>query len=296
MKDSVSPKQVARAIGVSESSVKRWCDKNHLPAMLTAGGHRRIAMNDVVQFLKASGHALVEPEVLGLPAITGRTDRVIDRAAEQFKEALLAGDEMRCRQIAFDLFLAEHSVSTICDQLIASVFEQVGDLWECGTAEIYQERLGCEITLRLMHELRYVLPTPAAKAPLAIGGAPDGDQYNLATTMVELVLRDKGWRAVSLGDNLPLATMMAAISDQRPKLFWLSISHLERPSDFLQEYNQFYNTVGQSVAVVVGGRALTPQIRQQMHYAAYCENLKQLEAFAQTLHAPVTGTKSEPLD
>ena len=40
---------------------------------------------------------------------------------------------------------------------------------------------------------------------------------------------------------------------------------------------------GLDVAFVVGGRALTEPIRQQMKYAAYCDNLQHLEAFAQTL-------------
>ena len=141
----------------------------------------------------------------------------------------------------------------------------------------------CEIALRVLHEVRSFLPSPPAEAPLAIGGATEGDQYNLATTMVELVLRDAKWNAVSLGDNLPFETLAAAIKQQRPRLFWLSCSHISNPAAFLEGYNDLYDEFGLDVALVVGGRALTEEIREQMKYAAYCDTMQHLESFAQTL-------------
>ena len=71
MNEFVTPKQVARAIQVSESSVKRWCDKGVIPTQKTAGGHRRIQLAGLVRFLRESGQVLARPEVIGLPATTG---------------------------------------------------------------------------------------------------------------------------------------------------------------------------------------------------------------------------------
>ena len=272
-------------MGVSESSVKRWCDKGLLETQYTAGGHRRIATGKVIEFLKSRSHRLVEPELLGLPATVGQSERVIQRTANQFEEALLAGNEPQCQQVLFDLYLANHKISAICDQVIAPVFERIGSLWECGSAEVYQERRGCELTLRAVQELRTILPVAPISAPLAMGGAPEGDQYNLATTLVELVLQDNGWKATSLGDNLPLESMAAAIRVHRPRLFWLSVSHLQDVSSFLPEYEQLFAEFGKEVAFVVGGRALTPEVRQQMCYSAYCDNMNHLEAFSQVLLA-----------
>ena len=283
MKDLVTPKQVARAIQVSESSVKRWCDKGVIPTQYTAGGHRRIPIGGLLDFLRSTKQQLVRPEVLGLPATTGQTNRVIDRAAGQLTEALVQGDEEQTRQIVFDLYLAAHSISAICDQVIAKSFVEIGDRWQCGDAEVYQERLGCEQTLRLLHELRMLIPAPPANAPIAIGGAIEGDQYDLATAMVELVLRDSKWNATSLGGNLPLNTLGPAIKQHRPKMFWVSASHLANESEFLRDYETLYSEFGMDVAFVVGGRALTQNIRQQMKYAGFCDNLQHLEAFAQSL-------------
>ena len=283
MNDLLTPKQVANAIAVSESSVKRWCDKGLIPTQYTAGGHRRIELAGLVPFLKAKQFSLANPEVLGLPSNTGKGIRIIERAVEPYLKALVAGDEEQARRILLDLYLADHSLSEICDRVIAPVFEQIGELWACGTAEVYQERRGCEITLHVIGELRSLVPQPPANAPLAMGAAPEGDQYNLATNMVELVLRDAGWNAVSLGDNIPLASMGHAIATQRPRLFWVSCSHLVDADTFIEQYNKLCEAHGHEVAFVVGGRALTEPIRQRMKHAAFCDTLSHLEALANTL-------------
>lgn len=283
MNQFFTPKQVSRAMQVSESSVKRWCDKDIIPTQYTAGGHRRIALSELIEFLRTSKHELVRPEVLGLPATSGQSIRVIDRSADQFAVALLKGDEEQCRRIILDLYLAEHSLSSICDLVFVKAFQIIGDRWQCGEAEVYQERRGCELAVRVLHELHKLVAQPQEDAPIAIGGAAEGDLYNMATTMLELVLRDNHWNAVSLGYNLPFQTLEAAIRQKSPKLFWLSVNHIPNEPEFVQSYNQLYDQFRNSVAFVVGGRALNEKIRNQIQYATYCDNIRHVESFAQTL-------------
>lgn len=294
MRQRVTPKQIARALDVSESSVKRWCDKGTITTQYTAGGHRRVPISGLVDFLRDSKYELVHPEALGIPPTSGATERVVRRATEAMVAALLAGDEDRCRQIAVDLYLARHTISEICDQVFAEAFRRIGNLWECGEAQIYQERRGCEITYRVLFELQTLLPTPPENAPLAIGGATAGDPYLLGTTMAELVLRQGGWRAASLGNNLPLSSLTTAIERQKPRLFWLSCSHLPDVDQFLVDYNRLYERTHEQTAIVVGGVALDERLRQQMNFSAYCENMQRLEAFAKTLVQTTPANNEEP--
>lgn len=292
MKNLFTPRQVAKAIDVSESSVKRWCDKGAIATRYTEGGHRRIALSELLEFLRTGKIELVNPAVLGLPVNIGSTPRALNRTSDQLAEALLAGEEQLCRQITLDLFLAEHSLSVICDEVFAAAFRSIGDCWAAGTAEIYQERRASEIALRLLHELRSLLPEIPSDAPLAVGGTVAGDHYALGTTMAELVLRDGKWNAVSLGDNLPFPTIAAAIKQQRPQLFWLSCSHVESTTEFLAGYHELYEEFGLDVAFVVGGLALTEDLRQQMKFSAHCDNLQHLEGFAQTLSGAISTEKA----
>ena len=295
MPEFLTPKQVARAIQVSESSVKRWCDKGVIASQKTAGGHRRIPLAELLEFLRATDRVLIRPEVIGLPASTGQTSRVTDRACRQLMNALVSGDEQQCRQITMDLYLAEHSISSICDRAIAPAFEMIGEAWECGDAEVYQERRGCEIALRVLRELRSLVPEPPQESSIAIGGAVEGDQYNIGTTMAELVLRDAKWNATSLGNNLPFETLAEAIKNHKPRLFWISCSHIANEDEFIRSYSALYEQFGLDVAFVVGGRSLVESLRQQMKYAAFCDNMQHLDSFAQTLRGASERTHGKQL-
>ena len=88
--------------------------------------------------------------------------------------------------------------------------------------EVYQERRSCEICMRVQHELRTHLPANEGAAPVAIGGTLSGDHYALPTGLIELVLKENHWNATSLGTNLPVETLLAAIEHHQPQLVWVS--------------------------------------------------------------------------
>ena len=282
MPDSYSPKQIARALEVSESSVKRWCDRGLIEFQKTAGGHRRVLLGELMRFLKEQRKSIVRPQLLGLPPARESHPGSYAGSAELFTQSLIAGDLDLCRQIILDLFLSEFSISKICDEFLAAAMEVIGDRWECGEVEVFQERRSCEIVLAVLHELRRLLPLPVAGQPIAIGATVEGDYYGLGTSMAELVLRDVGWNASSLGCNLPYETLAAAIRQHRPRLFWLSCSHLLGRQEFLANYGLLHEEFGLDVAFVVGGRELDDSLRRQMQYAAYCDNMQHLEAFSRT--------------
>lgn len=277
----ISPKQVAMALGVSESSLKRWCDQGMIATVRTAGGHRRISSASVVQFLQESGHRLAQPELLNLPAATTRGSQTFGDARQRVLRALLLGDRDTCRQVLFELHLAGQPAFAICDQVLAGAFAEIGQLWSCGDAQVYQERRACELCISVLDELRSMIAAPSARR-LAIGGTPECDPYVLPTTMVELVLLQAGWRSQSLGSRLPWDTMVAAVRNEKPQLYWISVSHLDDASRFITGYRDFYTQVHASTAVVVGGRALTEDIRRQMEFTAHCDTLQHLDAFVRT--------------
>jgi len=103
--------------------------------------------------------------------------------------------------------------------------------------------------------------------------------------MAEIALREAGWRADSYGAGHPVATLMAAIRAVRPRLFWLSVSTITSVPDFLTAYAELHATAVQCrVAVVVGGRALTEDIRRSMQYSAYGDTMRHLVSLARTLN------------
>ena len=285
MKELLTPNQVARALGVSEASLKRWCDKGLLQASRTVGGHRRLTVGGVMDFLRSSGHELVRPEVLGLPPATGKSEAAIDRVGTLVRAALEAGDQERLRRLIINLYLAGHTICEIGDRVIAPSFIEIGERWSHGDVEVYEERRGVEICLRVLHEMRTMLTPPLTDAPLEIGETLQGDPYSLPGTLVELTLAELGWRAQFYGVDHPAATLEAAIREIKPRLFCLSISALHDEDDFVAMYDTLFTTATAcNVPIAVGGRGITHGIRERIRYAAHCDTLAQLADFARALY------------
>jgi excisionase family DNA binding protein len=294
-RELLTPKQVAVAIGVSESSLKRWCDRGMLPTIRTMGGHRRIPMSGVLHFLKETGQPVVQPEVLGLPRLDRQTDRTVTQAIAELTDALVTGQNEVCRRIIFELYLNGQSLAGLCDDILRPTFFDIGDRWECGQVQVYEERTACEITQRILTELRLAWQQVDAQAPLAIGGTISGDEYRLPTSMCELVLLEAGWNALSLGTNLPFATWHAALETRRPKLLWLSLSYVADRDQLLAEYPQLFEHAQRlGIAVALGGNGVDDELRRALRFTTFCENMRQLEAFASSWRAAHDTNKPTP--
>ncbi|MEZ6057818.1 MAG: B12-binding domain-containing protein [Planctomycetaceae bacterium] len=284
MSKLISPKQFARAIDVSESTVKRWVDNGSIHAVKTAGGHRRLSVDVALRFARDHGHQLVRPETIGLPTVTQRTPNAITQERTALIESLVSGNEEASRQIILDLYLARHSLAVICDEVVAPAFCEIGNRWACGEVEVYMERRACELCLRLLHNIRDLVPSPGPEAPVALGCTLDGDPYTLAACMASLVLRDAGWNASSLGNMLPFTTIRRAIERERPKLVWLSVSTIRTQDRFVDEMNETVDLALQhGTAIAIGGRGLTPPLREKLRYSAFCETFQQLTTTAASL-------------
>lgn len=285
--EQFTPKQVARAIGVNESTIKRWCDLGRLPAVHTAGGHRRLSRREVLDFVRTSGLRLADPVALGLPAFTHcEPPKAGHPAKQRFRDALIAGDGRIAREIVLGLSLDRIPVSEIGDDVIAEAFRDIGELWDCGTVEVYEERRACEITLSVLRELRSCLPAQRPDGPRALAATPPGDRYSLAVALVELTLLENGWQSTSLGSSVPFESIGAAISEVRPKLLCLSVSHLDDEGQFVAGMHPLYETAAAAgTAIAVGGRALDPPVRRRLRYSTFCDTLRHLECFLAALQS-----------
>lgn len=231
-----SPKQVALALGVSESSVKRWVDTGQLTAAKTAGGHRKVSLPSVSEFVRKSGHELVQPQLLGLAAALPRAS--VERSQDALFAALIGGREEECRALIFGLYQRGESIVELGDRLIGPVFGRVGDGWKAGEVGVHQERRCCEVMMATLHELRRLLPPPTDDAPLALVATPSGDFSEVPVRMVELTLLAAGWRVFPAGSGLPLQEIAAATVRLRPQLVCVSATHLEDPEGFAGEYRR----------------------------------------------------------
>ena len=282
-----SPKQIAESLEVSESSIKRWCDRGLIPTFRTLGGHRRISAEALSKFLRDSDRELRRPELLGIPQVQRlvHVDLPGDPSAEKaaFREALIAGDDENCFEIIQTQIEKGYSIAKTAASFITDAMYGIGEAWNCNQLEIYQERVACGICARLVAKLRDSF-TIGKTARRAIGAAPEGDHYELPTALVELALRERGWNAINLGCNLPFDSILEAASNHRPDLVWLSITAMNDAESFAKAQRKFACELDGRIALIVGGRALTDQVRPNLVYTAHCDSIDQLTELASMMN------------
>ena len=280
----LSTPRASQVLGVSASTVKRWVDQGILPAHKTPGGHRRILATDLLRLVRGGRLPFVD-----LEPVSGTEAKRELPGSELLTERLVVALERGDAEAARSVVAATHElgmpVDRLADEVIAPAMARIGHGWETGRLDVYQEHRGTQTCLAALHDLRARIGPLPAGSPVAVGGSPESDHYLLATLLAELVLRENGWAAVNIGPNTPAASFRLALAQLKPRLLWISFSHLPDPVGFLTGYRPLYEDARVAgVAVVVGGRALTERVRARMPYTAFGDSMAHLAAFAQTLH------------
>ncbi|TWU55574.1 MerR family transcriptional regulator [Rubripirellula reticaptiva] len=290
-----SPRQLADALQASESSVKRWCDQGAIPTIRTVGGHRRITLDGLQHYLQTTNQVLLAPEALGLAKVPSIETISIpggeDPDQQSFRNFLAKGDEAACRRVLRSRLALGESLGQTADYFITDAMHGFGVAWQCDELDAYQERRGCDICIRLINELRSELPRLPAAAPVAIGGSPPHDPYQLPTALIELSLREIGWNATSLGSNLPIDSLLQAARDCSPKMVWLSVSTIEDQVSFVSDELRLADGLGEDVSLLIGGRALVDDIRSKLQYTGFCNSLKSLGELATMIRLNATRNR-----
>jgi excisionase family DNA binding protein len=291
--------QVARALGVSGATVKRWVDAGIIQAARTAGKHRLVPISEVRRMASELGTRVPSDGVrseLDESALQNINESVVDRLTG----FLRAGDATAARALIRTVSRACRNGGELADRLISPVMERIGHGWMVGSLDVYQEHLASSIVAAAIQErideLEIEKPAEAPRQR-ALGATTEGDFYILPGLLAELILREQGWDARNLGTNLPLRSLANAARELQPRLIFISINYLKDEDRFIREYFAFYQAIANlDAAVILGGRALRPELRAQLPYTAFGDRMSHLAEFARRFTPRETTSAPSPPD
>jgi excisionase family DNA binding protein len=289
----LSPRKLGEAVGVSESSLKRWIDEGRIRVSRTAGGHRRIDPAEAIRFIREAGLPLLKPQALGIPSLDLVPEAPSGQEAETHAlyDALASDRPSRVRAILQSAYVAGRSPAEICDSLIAGVMERLGDLWHHDAAGIHVEHRATDLCLQGLNLIRGLIPDPEPGAPVAVGGAPPGDPYLLPSLAAALTLASEGWREINLGPDTPLDVLADRAEEAGVLLVWLSVSGEVRRDELARDLERMARRLEDGgIHLMVGGRDvawLARRIGPRMHVGA---SMAELAAFAGGILAARAGT------
>jgi len=244
----LSTRELADALGVSESSLKRWVDAGRIVASRTEGGHRRIPLDEAMRFIRDNQQSIAHPELLDLPEIA------IARArGERFGTYLHDGDAVGARGWLVARYLEGATIAELADGPIRDAMHALGELWHHDLAGVFVEHRGTDACLQAVAQVRSMMTPPPDSAPLALGGAPSTDPYLLASQLAAMTLAEARMSSINLGPDTPVTAFEAAVARHHPKLVWISVS-AKLSAARGRELVDWMAKIPKRIAVVVGGQ------------------------------------------
>ena len=233
---------------MSESSLKRWADTGRIAASRTEGGHRRIALDEAVRFIRATGTPVVRPELLDMPEI----DVAHGHDGVALFEHLRLGDGRAVRGWILARYLGGASIAELCDGPIRAAMHDLGELWRHQPEGIFIEHRATDLCLQALAHVRGTVDPPA-DAPIALGCGPEDDPYLLPSFMAATVAASAGLRAVNLGPDTPVSALDHAVAHHRPALVWISATAPLAPAQ-ARAIARYLATLPRATVAVVGGQ------------------------------------------
>lgn len=288
----MTSKQAARLLGVSEASVKRWADGGLLPALKTAGGHRRFRPEDLAAFRQGASKATRLRSLSRVAAPEGEAPRLDERLADLMFETLVGGQSEEAASTLVNLHLQGHTAARIADVVLCPALRRIGDLWQSGELSVAEEHLATRTALSGLQALR-----AAAQPGGPSGGWPaiccsvEEDFHELPVHVAALTLEAGGWEVVNLGMSTPFYALAESVARFSPRLVCVASTVFHHPDRAAREYVDFGAAVRRAGAsVALGGTGFAPErVRRRFPADLYAETFTQLEEHAAALKRAAGG-------
>jgi MerR family transcriptional regulator, light-induced transcriptional regulator len=221
---------LAERTGVPAHTLRKWEERyGAIRPARTSGGQRRYSDLDAarVEWLRdrlAEGYRIGEAaSLLGIEGIP--PPRTPDALREAIFEALVTGDPGTVDQLLDHAFAVYRLERTLAD-VVAPVFERVGNAWESGAVSVaHEHQLTAAVRTRFDRLLADARGGVRGRAVLAC--APD-ERHDLGLLVVTAMMRADGWAAVYLGADTPVFDAVRIAERTRAQVLCLSLALADR--------------------------------------------------------------------
>ena len=184
--------------------IKRLMDQGHRPGKLFATPAEELAGLVPRRARAAPDDAFVHDELAELLGLVKQHD------AAGFQQAM----QQR---------LARRGLYSFVQDTVAPLTQRVGEAWEDGSFEVFEEHLFTELTKRLLRQAIGTLPAGSEAPRIVLTSVPE-EPHVLGLLMVEALLALEGAQCIPLGTQMPLLEIVRAAGAHRADVVALSFS------------------------------------------------------------------------
>jgi excisionase family DNA binding protein len=238
--NTLTTSQAALLLQVHESSVKRWSNVGELKLEKTAGGHRRIRFDALLDFAR-------QKEIAADLLFFAPHEEEVARAAFDARER---NDFNGVRELILRFCDTEPprwlsrlirylegtfgiTLPRLFDAGIAGALAEVGRQWQSGSRTIALEHRFTQKILDALHGLLMDLDAeepvwsqgiPGEKRPHALIGCSEGCHHEIGGFMARVLLLRAGWSVTYLGANVPYEEIAGIQELERAQLMCVTFA------------------------------------------------------------------------
>ncbi len=163
-------------------------------------------------------------------------------------------------QQAMQQRLVRQGLQAFVQDTVAPLTRQIGEAWEDGSIQVFEEHLFTELTKRLLRQA--IATLPASRRPRVLLTSVPDEQHVLGLLMVEALLALEGAECIPLGTQMPLLEIRRAAEAHAADIVALSFSVAFPQRQISNLVEHLRQALPPSTALWVGGggiRRLTPQ-------------------------------------
>lgn len=155
-------------------------------------------------------------------------------------------------QQAMQQRLARHGLQRFIRDTLAPLTRAVGEAWERGSFEVYEEHLFSELTKRLLRQAIDGLPGARRPPRIVLTTLPD-EPHALGLLMVEVLFALEGAECIPLGVGMPMIDIVRAAQAHRADVVALSFSSAFPHRQLVGLLRQLRQDLPAPVAIWAGG-------------------------------------------
>jgi DNA-binding transcriptional MerR regulator len=266
---------VTRKTGVKASTLRAWERRYGVPCPeRTEGGHRLYSQRDIdlikwllvrrqegmriksavelCHQLEGSGQAPWQ-RVPQRPQATATAEDALAELRQAWLSACLAFDEQGAEQILTQAF-ALYPPETVSFELLQKGLSFLGEGWFQGEVTVQQEHFASTLSMRHLDALLMSAPPPTRPGRILVA-CPPRERHAFSLLLLTFLLKRRGWDALFLGPDVPIARIEKTLATIRPKLVILAAQQLDTAAS-LMDMARFLQR--EAVLASYGGRIFNP--------------------------------------
>lgn len=219
-------------------TIKRLMDQGHRPGKLLG--------MPVEELLLLGPRRGTQQQPEGQGADCGALDELLALIRHHDATAYVQALQQRLARLGLQRFVQD---------IVAPMTHLVGEAWESGRFEVFEEHLFTELTKRVLRQAIIAVPQGIGTPRVLLTSVPD-EQHVLGLLMVEALFALEGAECIPLGTQMPLLEIGRAAIAHRADIVALSFSVAYPQRQIPALLQQLRSTLPDGVALWVGGNGI----------------------------------------